>query len=594
MRHDRHPPQIEASLSAVHTAHARQEAIGECALRVPKPVSAGLVQICEVEHTHGGKGDGLDVVQNFVYDASEICHKVILGQGVEIYLLQFICLPSHFGDESLALLRRMGEDSEEEARHSENHPWQAEVKVGNILLRDLQLAQVPHLALLAAEYLGYVHAPQTWEVPERPGHGVEVEICSSRNLANQRMIAEVKPDRAKDRAKHGRNKPVRHGPTHGRDYIGQHLAGVGVCPNLLILPGLGRWQGGDGPRLEKENLGPLHRPLHVLGRAEGGLGFLGQCTQSPGDGLVNAGSVRAIGINGFLADAAGIVQDALDRLLRYGSREHAEVPFGEHEAVGRHLARDQGLAHPEAGLDDQPVGPAGDRIGGEEHARRFSRDESLDDHGHVRAEVIESIPLAVVIGPLRPQRGPAFLDGLNTAREVGHAQIGVVLPGKRMSGQILHRGRGSHRHAVGPEHPIVALYLFAENVRQGRFGYGLANIWQERLSSHRRGCAKLFHSRFDADDEVVLLQMLPEGSAQDAESRWNRQADPAHADETHRLGPDRGPGDIMSSIQGNDSNLTHELSSQRMSFSPHIISHNLTLVCEGSMKTPVVLLRTIS
>ena len=110
--------------------------------------------------------------------------------------------------------------------------------------------------------------------------------------------------------------------------------------------------------------------------------------------------VRAVGATD---DLLGLVPDA--------GADQLEPVLGDDVRVRLDHSRDDRLALAEDGLDDDAVGLAGARVGGEVDARTLRRDHLLDDHGDGR--LVGDVRLgAVGDDPLAEQRRPAVHDAL--------------------------------------------------------------------------------------------------------------------------------------------------------------------------------------
>jgi hypothetical protein len=120
----------------------------------------------------------------------------------------------------------------------------------------------------------------------------------------------------------------------------------------------------------------------------------------------------------------------LDGLGGDGTFDDTLGVAANHEAVRRDSAGNQRLAKSPAGFNDDAVGAARDRVGGEDDAGRISRHELLHYHGHGRLVVGKPVLGAVVECPFGPERSPALLDELDAAIGVSRSQVGVVEPGE--------------------------------------------------------------------------------------------------------------------------------------------------------------------
>ena len=118
------------------------------------------------------------------------------------------------------------------------------------------------------------------------------------------------------------------------------------------------------------------------------------------------------------------------------------------DRVGRHRARDHRLAEPGDRVDQDLVGPPGDRMAGERDGRGLGRDERLDHDGHRTAVRGQAPARPIGDRASAPQRRPAAQHGRRDL--VGaQAELGVVEAGERRAGAILGDGGGADRETGG-------------------------------------------------------------------------------------------------------------------------------------------------
>jgi hypothetical protein len=112
--------------------------------------------------------------------------------------------------------------------------------------------------------------------------------------------------------------------------------------------------------------------------------------------------------------------------------------FGDGPLLAGRLPRDQRLTKPCHGGDDRLVAVAGDRMGGERHARADGVDHGLDQHRHRRAPA--TVPVVVGRDPLT---GCGREASPHRVTQPGgrHVEVGLVQAGVRGIGQVLGRTR---------------------------------------------------------------------------------------------------------------------------------------------------------
>jgi len=112
-------------------------------------------------------------------------------------------------------------------------------------------------------------------------------------------------------------------------------------------------------------------------------------------------------------------------------------------------AGNERFPEPEDGLDARHGAVRGDRVGGEEDARRLRVHKPLDDHRHADGAVAGTGARAVRDGALGEERGPTAADVPQNRGCADDVQVGVVLAGERCPGQVLGRCAGPDRPGGG-------------------------------------------------------------------------------------------------------------------------------------------------
>jgi hypothetical protein len=103
-----------------------------------------------------------------------------------------------------------------------------------------------------------------------------------------------------------------------------------------------------------------------------------------------------------LPGPSALVRNLFSPLLNRSFRNQAQVALPHDEPVGCDLTSDERRAEPGGGLNHDPIGPAGDGIGGEQHAGGIRRYERLDDHRHSDGQMIEAVLHAIIPGSIGP------------------------------------------------------------------------------------------------------------------------------------------------------------------------------------------------
>ena len=117
---------------------------------------------------------------------------------------------------------------------------------------------------------------------------------------------------------------------------------------------------------------------------QGPLHFQPQSSQSRGHGIVKNWCARLFRRKQLFADAAFGGND-LHSLQSCITPNHPQSRARHFDAVGRHLALNDGFAQPERGFDEDGAGIAARRIGCEHHAGGIGGNKFLDDDRHLRA-----------------------------------------------------------------------------------------------------------------------------------------------------------------------------------------------------------------
>ncbi len=169
-------------------------------------------------------------------------------------------------------------------------------------------------------------------------------------------------------------------------------------------------EGRDRTRLEQVDRVARERPLHVGRLPEARLRLEGEGSDRHDLGIGERRERGPIGGDRH-ALGASVVGEHRHAVLVADAAVDDRAPFAsDREAVGRHLARDDRLAEPEARVDHDPVGRARDRVGREGHAGRIGEDELLHHHG--APERLDT-PLALVVERAgAEERRPAATDGV--------------------------------------------------------------------------------------------------------------------------------------------------------------------------------------
>ena len=124
------------------------------------------------------------------------------------------------------------------------------------------------------------------------------------------------------------------------------------------------------------------------------------------------------------------------------------------------MAAHQRLAQAQRGVDDRFAALAGQRIGGEEHARRLALHHRLHDHGQRHIVVGDAVARTIGDGACGPQAAPATDDRAQQGLLAHDIQEGVLLAGEAHVGQVFGGGRGAHcdrrpaQRVVGRGHGI--------------------------------------------------------------------------------------------------------------------------------------------
>ncbi len=279
------------------------------------------------------------------------------------------------------------------------------------------------------------------------------------------------------------------GPGHGRDHVGgghlgdhyvafhdhvhahvlaeylHHSAGdAGARPQPLgedgalgckVLPGLVRLgglllllpvgQGGDGPGLHHEQFALLDAPLDVHRLVVVHLDlvpYLGELVDLLVGDLLRLGHLlRNVHANAL----AGLAPDQHPGLSGDALVEDLAVELVHGVGVRRHFPSDQRLSQAVAGLDDD-VRQLGVGVDGEHDAGAIGRYHPLHHHGQLYHGVVEALLHAVCDRTRGEQGRPALLDTFQQRLGIADVEVGVLLAGERCGGQVLRRGRGTHRH----------------------------------------------------------------------------------------------------------------------------------------------------
>ena len=126
------------------------------------------------------------------------------------------------------------------------------------------------------------------------------------------------------------------------------------------------------------------------------------------------------------------------------ARKHPAGRLVHRERVWRHLPAHDGLAQAPGRREHGLVALAGDRVGGEQNARRLRRHQHLHDHRQADRALVDAVPRPVTDHPRRPQRGPAPPDRVQHTAGALDVEERVLLAGEGEVGQVLGRGRRTH------------------------------------------------------------------------------------------------------------------------------------------------------
>src|SRR5579872_669399 len=211
---------------------------------------------------------------------------------------------------------------------------------------------------------------------------------------------------------------------------------------------------GDGADLEGEQLlgavragGRADRPLDVEALSELTLEVAGHGEERLDLLVAERPEVAPRLLDLVLGDGVVVAGEAVLVLLR---AHHAGVDLPGDlvhlEQVRCHLAADDGLAEPVAGLDHDERAVARAGVVGEHHAGAAGVDQLLDDDG-------DAVVLALDL-PLGPVGADVRLEGREEAPlHLGHhlgrpggAEEGAELPGAARLGRVLDRGARAHGH----------------------------------------------------------------------------------------------------------------------------------------------------
>src|SRR5437899_556312 len=95
--------------------------------------------------------------------------------------------------------------------------------------------------------------------------------------------------------------------------------------------------------------------------------------------------------------------------------------------------------------------------------------------------MLETVFDAILKGPFRPKRSPAFLHCIGKIRQALHTQIGVIKSGKGMAGQILAGCRGTYCNQPGAELSVCCLQLASERRINGMSDNRLLKIRKKTI-----------------------------------------------------------------------------------------------------------------
>ncbi len=339
----------------------------------------------------------------------------------------------------------MTEQAVDDSRQGENAPGPTEAEIGQILVGDIELSEMVHLHVPAAE--GHIGSGCILGFEaKRPAGGhphIDAEVHPARHKAGDRVLLDVCARQIADRAKERVEQELNHRPGDGCRDIRHDFSGVRIAPGLPVFPGFGLRDRRDGPGLEKPEHAIANGPLDVLGTAELSLDASNGSSESPGGFEIQRG------LAGHQVPA-----------------NQLQILFSQKDAIWLDLAGDESLAQPSARLDHDPAAAARDRVEAERHSGGIRLNLPLHDDGHLDLLVVDAVASAIFECPLSPQRGPASLDRLETLLERLYAQNGLILPGKRMPRQVFRSCGGTHGHNGGPQSAVYGCDLLAQSVRQ--------------------------------------------------------------------------------------------------------------------------------
>ena len=232
-------------------------------------------------------------------------------------------------------------------------------------------------------------------------------------------------------------------PGEGSDGGGETLGG--------FIAGPARWNGGDGTRLQEEELVVYEAPLDVLGEvivlfdAKGESRDLGELFGGEGTGGGFLG--REGNLSGAGARRHNFVRFLAEALLA----ERMGVSI-ERKLIDLTFTADDGFTKAEIGIDQEFGEISFDGIDGEGHTGDFTGNHLLDNDGHSGLLVREFVLGAVGDGAVREKREEAAFDGgkdaffadavekrFVLASEGGESEI--LESGRRANGECLRRGK---------------------------------------------------------------------------------------------------------------------------------------------------------
>src|SRR6188472_57119 len=127
-------------------------------------------------------------------------------------------------------------------------------------------------------------------------------------------------------------------------------------------------------------------------------------------------------------------------LVAQPSHHNVVVDGVDNEVVWINGTRNYGLPKTWAGVDHGFIPAAGDRVGGEYHARCRRVDHVLHDDGKRHAAMIDAVRIAVADSAVGPQRSPTATDRIEQCRCADHIEVGVLLPGEAGVSEVLGGG----------------------------------------------------------------------------------------------------------------------------------------------------------